>query len=825
MTSFNAGEVSPLLEARVDYEKYDNSCKTLQNMLVLTQGPVTRRPGTEYIASVKTSTDTVRLIPFEYSKSDTYILEFGDAYMRVYRNGGRVLSGANAYELATDYDGNDVFEIQYAQSENIMYLVHSDYPPAKLTRADHNDWSIADANIITGPFQDENTTATEITPTGTTGSITLTADANLWNADHVGMLWQLTHRTEEGSLNGVIDTNESSDTLSVSGGYDFTTHGTWTGTVRLERSFDSGTSWEAVTTRHSEDDTNIEFSDTETSSGVIYRVTGEDFDSGACTYNLSAYDSSQSGVVQLTSYTDPNEVVGTVVVALADTNATSRWNEGYWSDANGWPQTVEFHEERIIYGGSTTFPQTIWASESGSQYEEMTAGLDDDDAFIFVLPGQNPIQWLLSQDYILIGTLGGAGRLGRTDEALTPTTPEYRTQAKQGSAYIQPAMVGDSVLYVERGGTKVREFVYNFERDRFVAPDLTILAEHITDSGIVDIAYQARPESILWCVRDDGVLLSLTYEQRDQGVVGWARHVTDGYFESVAVIPSTDEDEVWFVVQRTIDGTDVRYVEQLQPRNWDTATEAWYVDSGLAFDGGDAVNISNITQASPCVVTVATWPANGAGTNLADGDQIIISGVSGMSDVNDNIYTIDDANVTALTFSLDDSTGAVDINSVAFSAYTSGGTVQRVEKNFTNLSHLEGETVLIWADGMTQPSETVSSGAIEIDEWANYVVAGVTYTSALETQPIFFGTQAGLNVPDKKIVGTAYIDFYETIGAQFGVEGDVDSITFTPNTLYSGFKSTSFPHGIWRKASMYVQETLALPMTVRGIYIRFTWTK
>ncbi len=402
-------------------------------------------------------------------------------------------------------------------------------------------------------------------------------------------------------------------------------------------------------------------------------------------------------------------------------------------------------------------------------------------------------------------------------------------QAPHGSAYIQAVLAGDAVLYVERGGFKIREFVFSLERDSFVAPDLTVLSEHITKTGIIETSYQARPESILWSVRNDGVLLSLTYENRDQGVVGWARHITDGEFESVATIPGSDEDEVWVIVKRTINGSDVRYVEQLQSRKWDSQEDAWYVDSGLAFDGGDAVNISVITKDSPAVVTVATWPVDGDGDNIADGDQIFITGVEGMSDVNGMIYTVDDASVANLRFTLNDSTDTVDINSTGFDGYTGGGTVQRYEKDFSDLEHLEGESVIVYSDGAVQPAVTVSSGAVSIDEWANTVTIGKSYTSVFESMPIFFNTQGGSSGPEKKIVMTVYVDFLDTLGAKYGVENDVELIDFSgestaiPQPVFSGFKSMSFPHGIWDKASIYIEEDLANPMTIRAVYIKFRW--
>jgi hypothetical protein len=251
---------------------------------------------------------------------------------------------------------------------------------------------------------------------------------------------------------------------------------------------------------------------------------------------------------------------------------------------------VEHHEQRCIYGGSTSYPQAIWASVTASQdadYDDFGEGLGDAaDAWTYILPAMNPIQWMRSREYLMIGTTGGIGRLGSPDKPIDPTwPPTFRLQARNGSDYIQAVHAVDAVLYVERGGQKVRELSYTYDSDRYVAPDMTILAEHITGDGITEIDFQSRPDPMLWSVREDGVLLSMTY-QRDHEVVAWSRHITGqdvndltswDLFESVAVIPGRSlkengdtrlDDEVWAVVKRTIDSNDYKFVEQFQPLDW-----------------------------------------------------------------------------------------------------------------------------------------------------------------------------------------------------------------------------------------------------------------
>lgn len=824
LRSFNAGEISPLMNARSDFPKYKSACQTLVNFFVLAQGPVSRRPGTKYIAEVKDSADATRVISFEFSKTDTYVLEIGDEYLRVYRNGGQVLDPTDPYEIVTPWDANDVFEIQFVQSANTMYLVHPDHPPQELTRTAHTTWTINDFDIETGPFLNENEDTTEdVNSTAVSGSVTLNSNFQMFDDDHVGSLWQISHQVDSNSISDKLDANESSPTIACFGDFDFSTHGSWTGYIALERSEDDGSTWNEIPegSTYSKHDSNIEYSDSEDEIGVIYRVTMSQHDRGTCTYNLLVHSHIHNGVVKITAVTDPNTATATVLSALSSTDSTHRWSEGAWSDYRGWPETVEFHEERLIFGGSANYPQTIWfgaIADDVDDYNDFTEGVLDDDAFIYVLPGHNPIQWMLSQNYIMIGTLGGVGRYGDETEPLTPTTPEYRTQAKQqGSAYIQAVMAGDAILYVERGGTKVREFVYNLERDRFVAPDMTIIAEHITKAGIVDIAYQSRPDSILWCVLETtGDIATMTY-QRDHEVIAWALQTTEGDYESVTVVPGTDEDEVWVVVNRTIDSSTVRYIEQFQPRDWGTdQTDCYFVDSGLSFDGGDAVSITAITKADPAVVTVSAWPTDGAGTNLADDDEVMITGVGGMTETNDNIYTIDDANISAKTFSLNDSANVGDVNSVGFTTYTSGGTAQRFEKNFSGLGHLEGEEVAVFTDGGPHQNLNVSSGTIQISEWSNKVLVGQPYTSKFETLPLVFDTQSGSTSSMKKRIIQVNFDFYETLGAFYGIDADnLTAIDF--DTLFSGWKECGFQYGSFRKATVYIETSQPVPLTIRAL--------
>lgn len=604
ITSFNAGAVSPLMEARSDFQKYSSSSRTIENMFVTVQGPVLKRPGTKYIATAKSGSP--RLLPFEFSTDDAYVLETGNLYMRFYRNGGQILSGATPFEIVTTYATADLFNIKHAQADNDMYLADGSNKPQILTRADHDDWTIADVDYANGPFLPENETTTTITPSGTTGSITLTASAAIFQsasgASHVGSLWAINQTRDNSTITGSFSANGTSlSTPSFTGSYGFTTSGNTGGTITLQRSTNNGTSWRSALTAL----TNTDFDNpAETEDDVaIYRVVMSNYASGTPTFTFTITDDTNKGVVEITAVASTTSATATVITDLVSTSATTKWREGYWSDFRGWPTSVAFHQQRLVYGGSRSFPQALWfGKQNPDDYANFLEGTLDTSAFTAELPGQNPIRWILSQDYLLIGTSGSVGKYGEQGKSVTPTSPNYQEQTRHGSDNLSAILGGDSVLYIERGARKVREFGFSFQVDKYLSPDLTLLSPEITETGITDIAFQLRPVPILWNVLADGDIATLTY-QRDQSVVAWTKQNTDGDFDSVTVISGDDEDEVWVSVDR---GGSANFIEQFQPQDWGTDQEdAWFVDSGLGYDSTPATTFSGLDHLNGD--TVAVW--------------------------------------------------------------------------------------------------------------------------------------------------------------------------------------------------------------------------
>lgn len=511
------------------------------------------------------------------------------------------LYNSTVYEITSPFETSELFETQYVQSADELYFVHPNHPPQKLIRYSHNWWDVEDVNLITGPFLSENTTTTTITPSGTTGDITLTASTAIFNSSHVGALWQITHTVDaniiEETLTNVGDVT-SSIAMQVDRGYDLTTTGTWTGVIALQRSYDGETTWKDVLTHTlvSGGD-NLSYPSSETVDDAYYRVKYIDDNSGAVNIVFVARGVDIDGIVKVTGYTSPTVVSASVKHTIGGTGAVKTWAEGAWSDDEGYPSCITFYEERQAFAATKNKPQTIWLSQT-DDWTNFRIGADDTDALDLTIASDkvDAIRWMSPQSRLLLGTIGSEWSLSASgeNEPLTPTNLVARRQSTYGSANLQAVVMNNLVLFVQRQGQKIRSLKYSFELDNWIAPDLTLLSEHITGDGITNIALQNSPHPVLWAVIEDGNVAALTLED-SQEVVGWHLHNFGGSVESIAVIPGDNEDEVWFAIDRTIDSNTVRYIEQMQPFDWGSdQNDIFFVDSGLTYDGAETNSVSGL---------------------------------------------------------------------------------------------------------------------------------------------------------------------------------------------------------------------------------------
>ncbi len=548
-TNFTAGEISPKCYGRVDISRYQNGAQSMPNCQVNIYGGAERRRGKRFVAPTKTAAKKSRLIPYIFSTTQAYMLEFGDLYMRVYvQSGGQVLVGGVPYEIATPYTEAMLADLDYTQGADTMFLFHPLVPINVLHRIFSNFWTIGPAPLTVQPFEEIGHTFNQVltlsNATVGTGRTATVPGATFLAAD-VGR--RISYQSGLALITGF--TSSTSVTVDVQVAFSTTTL-----PANLWELLDSP---QTTVTPSAKDP--VGASITLTAAAAAWRLEDE-----------GKFVRINGGLVQIDTFTSATIVDATIKEALDAVvgSPANAWSleASVWNAGNGYPRTGALYEQRLCPAGSPRYPQTVWGSKSGLFYD-FTIGTNDDDAFSFSLPstGQiNPIQRMVTAKALFPLTYGGEYTMeGGNDLPLTPTNVKSRAPSVYGCNIVKPVRIGNEIMFVQRAGRKIRSLAFNIAEDTYRAPDLTVLAEHITQSGVIDMAYQQEPGSVLYCVRADGKMASLTID-RDEGVTAWTPLSTDGLYESVASIPNATGDETWVIVQRTVNGAQVRYVERFE---------------------------------------------------------------------------------------------------------------------------------------------------------------------------------------------------------------------------------------------------------------------
>jgi len=878
INSFIAGELSPLVGSRVDMEKYRAGCQELENFIILPSGGVIRRPGTEFLGAAKYADRAARLIGFNFSTTTSFVLEFGDGYIRFWSNekavkglptawmtgedykaGDFVTAGAGdggdaalyylcleehesstfagdlasgkwearsstVIEVETPYLAAELRDLQYVQINDIMYFTHPAHMPCKLSRLADDHWTFEEVKWDWPAFLKENATETTISvgdaypdwaashvyhkgdlafsggllyraiKDHTSGAIfdpekwearagnvegetvDLVASDDIFETEHVGAYWSIGHRREDAFLEiDLDDTVTSKKTLDMIGKWELTSYGSWFGTLNVQRSMDKELDpdlkkWETIRTYRSpaKNARNVAATGTEEKQCWL-QMTFVKSGSGELDPHavLELGDNRRYGVVRITAVTDARHATAVVVKDLGGIVQTKIWAEGAFSKWQGYPQAVCLHDQRIVYGGTKRHPMSVWGSVT-DDFENFRQTALDDASFFFTLAGSESdrIQWMLSQGSIVIGTAGSEWTLGPTDDAtgLSPTNVRAKYQSSFGSKLLQARVVNEVVLFTQRQGRKVRALTYSYEKDGWVAPDLTILAEHIGKGEFVETAFQQQPDSIFWAITGEGELVGMTYE-RDQQIAGWHRHTTgqgwllpadgneanriavrDG-FESVAAIYGNEgSDEVWFLVRRTVAGGEVRYIERLRP------------DFRNVFENEDTANWWYLDCAASTRDDLATF------TSVA------------------------------------------------------------------NAGHLEHRRVGILNDGAPQADTYVRDGAVTIAPEANNVLVGLPYQSVLRPMPLDMPLQDGSSQGRKARVHKIFARFHKSLGGEYSADGEEWNAIFTRDfadamdegpPVFTGEKEVYMDGGFTRKPEIVIRQWQALPLCVLALIARW----
>lgn len=528
--NFTGGEVSPTLTARYDLARFGTSVQTMENFIPGLHGDVQRRPGLRFVADLG---EYSVLIPFSFNvdADQNFCLILSAGKLRV--SDGRQLL---AVSVPTPYAAEDLVEISWAQVGDIVYLAHRDYPLHKIMRTgspDAYEWSIAEVVLNTSlAAPAAPTVAFERNNDDDKAPLSYTLRYKIVAVDEDG---------QESLPSPAGETTGKHPSDWVTGNY-----------VRV--------TWQAV--------------------------------QGAVEYNVYREEAGYYGFIGIatsTTFLDQNYEAD-----VADTPKED-WNP--FADGNN-PSTVSFHQQRMVLGGTKNSPQSFYMSRT-SDFENFRKSrpLQDDDPVEYVLASGSidSIQWTSSFGDLLIGTSGAEYKATGESGVITAKSVNITSQSYWGSSGgLTPLIIGNSILHVQRHGARVRDLFYSLEKDGYAGNDLSIMAPHLFENhAILQWTYQQTPGSNIWCVRDDGVLLCLTY-MKEHEIYGWSRHLTDGKFVSVMSMSGEDSDVVLCVVQRMIGGTPHYFLERLGAMfGPDTAIEdAFFVDCGttrIAEEASDTV--------------------------------------------------------------------------------------------------------------------------------------------------------------------------------------------------------------------------------------------
>lgn len=638
--SFTGGELSPALWARVDLTKYASGLKTAVNLFIHPHGGASNRAGFEFIREVKDSSNPVRMIPFQFNTEQSYVLEFGDKYFRVFKDGGVILSGGAPYEKVTPYSASHVGRLVFVQEADVMYIVHPDYPIQKLSRLADDNWTLtavtfqpsiqpptgvaasASFKYRSGEWANFGFRVSSVSATGAESAAGSQSNAvrHQWKEDDGRFI-----RVTWNKVSGAVSYNVYLSTTSKQGfvGSAFSNEIEFpTGDIIGDLGPIPGTSESGAPPVPSNTKAFILFG-----KECTYVVSAVDDDTGeeslpsssATVRNDMTYKGNRNTITwnavpnagYYAVYRMDNGVYGyigkTETTEFVDENITPDTSDGPqegrnpFSGANNYPRCVTFIEQRLAFASTYKEPQAVWMSQSGN-YENfnLASPAKASDAVTLRIRARevNEIRSMLPLRGLMLLTSGAEWVVsgGTQSDAIAPNAIKIDNQGFRGSSIVQPIVVGNIVLFAQDRGGVVRDFSYEFSNDAYVGKDLTILSRHMFEGkSIKSWAYAQAPHSIIWTVMDDGSLVSLTY-MKEHDVWAWTRHRSgaDAVFEDVVQVAEGNEDAVYFVIRRRIGGVWKRYIERLHTREFSDIKDAFFVDSGLTYEGPSAKVISGL---------------------------------------------------------------------------------------------------------------------------------------------------------------------------------------------------------------------------------------
>ena len=618
--AFTTGEVSPDVSSRFDLEQYKSALLEAENVVIRPYGAVAKRQGSQYVGQVKYSDKPTRLFEFTTNTNNSFMLEFGDKYIRVWNYG--VYTGV---EFATPFDSDILFDLNCIQSGDVMFICSGKYPIQTLSRYSDTDWRMSAYKLTEQPYDEINT---DNGHTLTVNGNTITSTKDLFTQDMVGSVIQIAYyieavhtksagevvekRVHRGLLPLLIEKTYNNINYNVENystdtelSWKFTTHGTWDGTVKLQISNNDGQTWKDYRTYTSKNDYNV--TDTgKIEAGARLKYVS-DIKSGSVNCDLSIMPFTQYGIVEIKSVTDAKNAKVNVLNGIKEGEPSYQWKLGSWNKGNGYPKLCTFYQDRFVVAATNKKPNYIWMSRTGDYpnfgVEKVEGTITDDSAITLPVINRKmcEIRHLVPANDLIILTSGNEWIVSG-DKTITPTNCNLKTQTQRGALSCEPQFIGNRCVFVqERGGT-VRDMGYSYESDNYTGQDLTLFVKtRVRGYLTITSAYAQDPDSIIYYIRNDGEINCLTYIP-EQKVYGWSHFVTNGKYLYCESVSEGEQDSLYILVERTLQGKKVKCIERMVPLYSDDVNV--FLDCYVEFKSSNAIDSINIPHLSGQTVQV-----------------------------------------------------------------------------------------------------------------------------------------------------------------------------------------------------------------------------
>ena len=804
--AFSGGEISPEMFGRIDDTKYQQGAATMRNFIAKPQGPAENRPGFAFVKEVKNSNQAVRLMSFTFSTVQTMVIEMGNQYFRFhtqgatlnYSNGTAWNSGTSyaigdialyngvnyyaktahsnsqppnatnwyalpadmTYEIPSPYLEAELFDIHYVQSADVMTIVHPSHAPRELRRLGATKWELKEINFGSPISSPTGVSVSAYIPSSSSTN-TDTYEAHEYVVTAIGSnLIDESAQSSSGSVNNNIFVTGAKNTI------------TWNGV----------------------------------SGAARYRVYKE-----------------QAGIYGFLGETTSTTIVDANIAP--DFSRTPPVYDNPFPSSNNFPGAVSYFEQRRVFAGTNNDPQTIYMTKSGTE-SNMSFGIPirDDDRIKFRVAAReaNTKRHIVPLTQLLLLTGSAEWRIASVNsDAITPSSISVKPQSYVGANNAQPVIVNNSMVYAAARGGHVRELGYNWQANGFITGDLSLRAPHLFDNfTIADMALAKAPLPIVWMTSSSGKLIGFTYVPEQQ-VGAWHQHDTDGTFESVASVSEGDDDVVYCVIKRTINGASKKYIERMGTRLYATQRDSFFVDAGATYNGTNTNTGQNVTISG--------------GTNYTKGESVTITAnynlfnaPPSLDDVGDAIVLVDGTNYyrcnivsttsqTVATVKLDRDLP----NNLRNTAITTYEVARNV---ISGITWLEGKTVSILADGAVHPQKVVSSGSITLDRASSIVHVGLPYESDLQTLPLALQAEA-FGQGRVKNLNHVWVRVLESSGIFAGPSADklveakqrtTEPYGSPPNLKTEDIKILLTP--TWQdNGQLFVRQSDPLPLTIVGL--------